>query len=188
MDTKKELRSIFSKVRASAKNELKDQLICARLLSYPKIISADTVLMYASFGSEVNTWDMAEKLLQKGIVLAYPKCGDNGKMDFHCISSLSDLCDGSEGKFGICEPCGDLPIPEITDRTVCIVPALALTEKGVRLGYGGGFYDRFLSAHPGICTVAPAYEAVLTDKLPQAEHDIKINAIVTEERLVLCNE
>ena len=73
-------------------------------------------------------------------------------------------------------------------RTVCIVPGLAFTEKGARLGYGGGFYDRFIAAYPEITTIALAYEAMITDSLPVQEHDMTVELIVTEERTVLCNE
>lgn len=188
MDAKKELRRRFSAIRKAAKSHMKDELITARMMSVDKLLAADTVLLYASFGSEVDTWNLAEMLIKKGISVAFPRCGEGNSMTFHIVGSLRDLRNSSGGKYGICEPDTDLLQPEITCRTVCVVPGLAFTEKGGRLGYGGGYYDRFLAENSGIFTIAPAYEAVLADELPTEEHDIQINTIVTEERLVLCNE
>ncbi len=67
------------------------------------------------------------------------------------------------------------------------MPGTVFDKEGNRIGYGGGFYDRFLASHPYIIKTALAYEAVITDKLPIGEHDIAVNYIVTEERTVLCN-
>ena len=168
MYDKKELRKYFSSVRKSAKSQEKDTLIAARLLSERKITEADTVLLFASFGSEPDTGKISEVLLSQGKTVAFPKCQSEGNMTFHCINT-------------------SLSQPTVTDKTVCIVPGLAFTESGARLGYGGGFYDRFLASHPYIIKTALAYEAVITDKLPIGEHDIAVNYIVTEERTVLCN-
>ena len=184
MEDKKALRKEFSALRKSLKNEARDAGISARLLSLSKIKAADTVLLYASFGSETDTWGPAEKLLASGKVTAFPKSGENGIMTFHKVTDLSQL---SDGKYGIKEPDTSLPFPEITADTVCIVPGLAFTEKGGRLGYGGGFYDRFLAAHPGVCRIALAYEGMLTAELPLMPHDLRVDIIVTEERTVLCN-
>ena len=188
MQDKKELRKHFSAVRAEAKSPEKDRLITERVLSHDRIAAADTVLLYASFGSEVDTWELAERLIGAGKTIAYPKCGSSGAMTFHIVSDIAALRADTSGKYGICEPSGELPCPELSGDTVCILPGLAFTENGGRLGYGGGFYDRFLAAYPHIFRIAAAYEALLTDSLPVMEHDITINHIVTEERTVLCNE
>lgn len=188
MQDKKELRRYFSELRKAAKSPDKDRLICERVLSRDEVVSTDTVLLFASFGSEPDTWELAEKLIATGKTVAFPKCGKLGVMTFHCVNDISALRADTSGKYGICEPDSALPCPYITDRTVCIVPGLAFTEKGGRLGYGGGFYDRFLTKYPNICTIAIAYEAAITDSLPLSETDVMINQIVTEERTVLCNE
>ncbi len=183
MRDKKEVRSHFTKVRKAARSDEKDRLIAARLISLEEIGNADTVLMFASFGSEINTWEIAGKLLTAGKKLAYPKCGRGGVMTFHLISGTSDL---KAGAYGISEPESSLPCPDVTSRTVCIVPGLAFTEAGARLGYGGGFYDRFLEKYPEMPTIALAYEAMITKALPTERHDAAVKYIVTEERTVLC--
>lgn len=187
MQDKKELREHFSALRKAASNDVRDLDIRSGILSLDRVSAADTVLLYASFGSEVDMWGVAEKLLADGRSIAFPRCGRYGEMIFHTVCDLGALRE-STGKYGICEPDVKLPCPVMTERTVCIVPGLAFTESGGRLGYGGGYYDRFLSANPQVYTVGAAYEAVITDSLPMFEHDIRINLIVTEERTVLCNE
>jgi len=185
MEDKKNLRKRFSRIRKASHSEKAEETIAERLLSLEKVKSAGTILLYASFGSEINTWGIAEKLLSDGKTVAFPLCGKEGRMTFHTVTSLSQL---SPGSYGIPEPDSSIPQPDITNDTICIVPGLAFTGDGGRLGYGGGFYDRFLAAHPEVFTIAPAYEAMITDSLPMLEHDLKINMIVTEERTVLCLE
>lgn len=181
---KKQLRRYFSDIRKSEKSKEKDSRIAERLLSENAVKNADIVLMYASFGTEPDTWELAEKLLERRITLAYPLCGENSEMTFHIISSVKQL---SAGKYGICEPDVSLPKPSLTERSICIVPGLAFTEKGDRLGYGGGYYDRFFAAHRAPCRIALSYESLIVTELPLMSHDIRTDIIVTEERTVLCN-
>ena len=101
MYDKKELRKYFSSVRKSAKSQEKDTLIAARLLSERKITESDTVLLFASFGSEPDTWKISEVLLSQGKTVAFPKCQSEGNMTFHCIKSLDEL---KSGAYRICEP------------------------------------------------------------------------------------
>lgn len=181
---KKQLRRYFAKIRKKAKSKENDRRIAERLLSENAVKNADIILMYASFGTETDTWELAEQLLKKHIALAYPLCGDNSKMTFHIVSSVKQL---SAGKYGICEPDASLPQPSLTEKSICIVPGLAFTEKGGRLGYGGGYYDRFLAAHKAPCRIALSYESLIVTELPLMPYDIRTDIIVTEERTVLCN-
>lgn len=185
MKDKKALRAVFRKIRSQIQHrEVKDHAIEARILELQKIYEADVVLVYASYNSEVSTYGIISKLLNMGKILALPRCEKNGIMNFHTINSLDELTTGS---YNIPEPSGITPITCFTDKTVCIVPGLAFTEKGERLGYGGGFYDRFLALFPEIYTIALAYEEVITDELPVMPYDFKVNTIATEERLVYCS-
>lgn len=182
---KKQLRRYFSDIRKAAKSEEKDSRIAERLLSAESVRNADVVLMYASFGSEIDTWYLAEKLMEKRIPLAYPLCGENSGMTFHIVSSADQL---SAGKYGIFEPDASLPQPSLTERSICLLPGLAFTEQGGRLGYGGGYYDRFLAANETPERIALSYEDLVVPGLPLMPHDIRTDIIVTEERTVLCNE
>ncbi len=182
---KKEYRKKFTQIRKASKSEEKDKCISERFLSDEQVVSADTVLLFASFGSETDTYSTAEKLIKSGIPVAFPRCGKNRNMTFHVVSSLLQL---KEGMYGIPEPEESLPRPVITEKTVCMVPGLAFTEGGTRLGYGGGYYDVFISANPFIHTIAVSYESMITDFIPVSELDMKIKKIITEERTIICNE
>ena len=181
---KKELRRQFSALRERLASPVSDRLICERLLESELIRNADTVLLYASFRSEVSTDLLSEELRRLGIGMAYPLCHKGGIMTFHLVKDLKDL---KEGAYGIQEPDTAFPQPELTGRTVCIVPGLAFTENGGRLGYGGGFYDRFLRDNPQVYTAAAAYEGQITPELPLEDHDIRLRSIYTDERKIICN-
>lgn len=172
-------------MRSQAKTPEKDNAIAERLLSVEELLNAEIVLLYASFRSEVDTRNIAEDLIHRDKKIAFPVCGEDGFMTFHIISNLSQL---KKSEMGIPEPDISLPQPKITENTVCVVPALALTVSGFRLGYGGGYYDRFLAKNPCVFTVALAYEESVTDSLPVSDFDVKINMIITNERKIYCNE
>ena len=180
--TKKELRKYFMEIRKAASCRESDALISGRLKELDIFDNADTVLIFASHRSEPSTWEIAEYLLDKGISLAYPKCGDDGEMTFFRVKSLDKL---HIGKYGIPEPDGTImDIPQITDKTVCIVPGLAFTVDGRRIGYGGGYYDRLLA---GVKTppVGVIYSCQLSETaLPGTEHDARMGWIVTEREVI----
>lgn len=183
---KKEIRKHFSAIRKSVHGVERDEEILKRLFLFDKFINADIVLMYASYKSEPDTWLLLSQCNVRHIKTAFPKCNDNGTMNFYIVNGSAEL---SKGKYGISEPLENPDnMPEITEKTVCIVPGLAFTEHGERLGYGGGFYDRFLSENPHIYTIALAYEKCIAESLPTEKHDIKVKSIITEERTIICNE
>lgn len=185
MEDKKELRKEYSHLRADIRDKVsKDMDITERLLEDETVLEADYVLLYASFGSEIDTYLLIDKLIEMGKNVALPRCSSERSMTFHIIGSVADL---HEGMYRIPEPDSALPQPVISDKTVCIIPGLAFTEDGGRLGYGGGYYDKFIIENPGIITIALAYEQLIVDQLPIMQHDLRVDKIVTEERTVLCN-
>jgi 5-formyltetrahydrofolate cyclo-ligase len=102
-------------------------------------------------------------------------------MDFFIINSLDDL---EDGYFGVREPNpGTATKVTTTEKTVCIVPAFLFDEKGYRLGYGKGYYDRFLSKFGGK-TVGICYEENIRDSLMHGKYDRPVTLIVTEKRIV----
>lgn len=183
---KKALRKYFSAIRKSAHSIEKDAQILKRLFLSDRFVNADIVLMYASYKSEPDTWLLLSQCNAQHIKTAFPKCNDDGTMTFYVVNGSAGL---SKGKYDIFEPAENADaVPEITEKTVCIVPGLAFTEHGERLGYGGGFYDRFLAEYPHIYTTALAYEKCIAENLPAEKHDIKVKSIITEERTIICNE
>lgn len=78
-------------------------------------------------------------------------------------------------------------MPVLTSRTFCLVPGVAFTSDGHRLGQGGGYYDRFLAQNPFIRTAGVCYALQLTDSLPHAPHDRVMEAIITEQTVEVCH-
>ncbi len=184
MCDKKSLRSLCRKRRESVTDKLKKAADAADiLLECREIKNAENILLYAAVGSETDTFELMERLLNLQKKIALPKCHENGIMTFHYINSADELI---TGKYNIPEPPESAPSLIMTDKAVCIVPGLAFTESGARLGYGGGYYDRFIALYPQLYKIGLTYEAMIFPELPTLPHDLKMDAIVTEERMVLC--
>ena len=179
MEDKKSLRKHFNAIRAAITDKsAKDADITERLLAMERIEEADTVLAYAAFGSEIDTYAIVDSLLSMHKTVALPRSEPGGSMTFHIIESAADLHDGL---YGISEPDITLPVPELSDKTVCIVPGLAFTEKGGRLGYGGGYYDRVLSEYP-VRSVGVVYPELLSvSSLHILESDVPVQLLLTAE-------
>ena len=141
------------------------------------------IFIYYSVGSEADTLRIIRHALESGKRVALPKCTDrNGTMDFYFIDDIESSL--TEGMFSLKEP--DTLRCEKADSTVsslCIVPALAADKSGYRLGYGGGYYDRYLSNFKGVTAVL-CYEECLCDELPRDKYDISLNMIITESKII----
>lgn len=187
MYVKSELRKRFRQLRKtiSDKNK-KDFSICKIVLESNFFKNADQILCYYPLDNEINTIPIIEASLKCGKKTALPYCTDeNGNMEFYYIHSLDDLKTGS---YDIMEPDADM-CEKVTDfnHSLCIVPAFSFDKKGFRLGYGKGYYDRFLKKFTfnsiGLC-----YNSFLSDSLPADEHDIAVEYIATEDKITLCKE
>ncbi len=181
--SKKELRKQLLTERRGLDADYRlqrDILIYNKLMELPLIAEADTVFTYVSTETEVDTILFIEAMLSFGKTVAVPKC-EGKKMRFIAIDSLADL---ETGAFGILEPKGD---EEITDfrRSICITPALSFDEKGFRMGYGGGYYDRFLSEYTGT-SIGICYEDFIGDIVTE-EYDLPVKIVVTEEKIRYIN-
>ena len=177
---KNALRSEYRKKRAELDAENKKQLdatICRRIVSLSCFRYADTVLLYYPIKGEIDITPVALEALRLGKIVAYPVCGDGGEMVFRRVGDLSELtCDT---KYSIPEPDERSPVVEGGSGAVCIVPAFAFDKEGFRLGYGGGYYDRFLKRFDGV-SIGAVYEDFLVDALPRGYYDISVDVIITE--------
>ena len=180
---KKELRKVFrSKRRAISDKKQKDFEISKRLICSDIYLNASTILFYAALEDEINIDDCISKALACGKRVALPRCiNDSGDMEFYFINSLDDL---ESGYFGVREPdtkkCSI--VTDFTD-TLCIVPALAYDKNGYRLGYGKGFYDKFLQKINCI-SIGLCYNELIVDELPINQFDIPVNYIITEDSFI----
>ena len=164
--------------------EAKDRAILATVLSYPPFSDSDTVMLYASFSSEVNTFPIIEYVLKEGKQVVLPRVNREAKrLDLFIIDSLDTL---TRGYMGIMEPD---PVSSTRADSVnidlIVLPGAAFDEKGGRIGYGGGYYDRLLgSIQCSPHLLALAYEEQIVDQVPVEEHDIKVHAIITDRRII----
>ena len=162
-----------------------DNCITQKLLATPEYAEAATVLTYVSVLSEVSTRMFIECALRDGKTVAVPRCLPGHCLEFVVITSLDQLVAAS---FNLLEPSKDLSAltEDQMNDSICIVPALLVDTKGYRLGYGAGFYDRFLSTYPGkkICL---AYQQSLSrTTLPHTAFDVAVDVVITESEVLTC--
>lgn len=137
----------------------------------PLLDKAGAVFTYASTEIEVDTRRIISYCLEREIPVALPVSGDL-ELSFYYINDISQL---KKGRFGIDEPLRDKPA-FADENTLCIVPALCADGEGLRLGYGRGYYDRFLSGFSGIGVIL-CYKA-FKQTVPAEPHDIKASLTV----------
>ena len=162
-----------------------DDRITQKLLATSEYVEATTVLTYVSVSSEVSTRMFIECALRDEKTVAVPRCLPGHCLEFVAITSLDQLI---AAPFGLLEPPKELPAltEEQMNASICIVPALLVDIKGYRLGYGAGFYDRFLSTYPGkkICL---AYQQNLSrTMLPHTTFDVAVDEVITESDVLTC--
>jgi len=163
---------------------VKNLLIKERMISLPEFVSSHTILFYASFRSEAETSGMIKESIGAGKRVLLPKVDrENKKLWLYEIKDISEL---SPGYMGIPEPSlddGRIVSPENIDLVV--IPGAGFDYSGNRLGYGAGYYDRLLSETGGkLVIVAPAFEEQIVDMIPAEGHDVKVNIIVTDKRIL----
>ena len=135
--------------------------------------NAKTIYGYLPYNQEVRTVPMLEQALRDGKRVAVPKCyGDEMRFIY-----LDDLSAVEKGYAGIPEPIADEPVAH--DKTALVLmPGLAFTTTGQRIGYGGGFYDRFLSAEPDHPTLALCFDFQIQEEIPTEEFDIPVDLVL----------
>lgn len=175
MVSKIELRKICKAKRIKIKNKKeKEKIITEKILNHEKVINSKNILIYISLDLEVSTMDIINNLLKINKNIFVPKVfGENIK--FYQINSLTDL---QLSNLNIFEPITNKEY--INDGvSVCIVPGLLFDKNNNRLGYGGGYYDRFLNQNK-IYKIGICFNEFLVDKIDVQEHDIKMDEVITE--------
>ncbi|MHC1683651.1 MAG: 5-formyltetrahydrofolate cyclo-ligase [Clostridiaceae bacterium] len=177
---KSKLREKIGNLRELLSEEEKvkqDEIIYKKLIESDFYMNSKVVFIYVSFGKEVDTLRIINKLLEDGKVVCVPKVINKKEgMRAIRINSLNQLI---VGYFGVLEPTvEDEMIPENID--LCVLPGLAFDNQGGRLGYGGGFYDRFLcKVSEDTKLIAVAYTFQILDNVPMESYDFRIQGIIT---------
>ena len=138
--------------------------------------NAKKIGVYYPIGSEIFTQDIIQELLSKGKEVFLPKVMGES-MEFRKIIDFSSL---EPGNFDIMEPKEECPVDN--DLDVILVPTVGISQTGVRLGYGYGFYDRFLAKNKTVA-ISLTLEKQIIKNIPKSEHDIIMDWIVTEDKM-----
>lgn len=183
MQVKNDLRKRFKELRRNVTDkEQKDFKICNNFLNSMLYNNSNQILCYSSVNGEISTGIIIEKSLEDRKKVALPVCEDlNGNMSFYYIESLDDI---KTGAFGIKEP-NISKCTKVTNfnKAICIVPAFTFDNEGYRLGYGKGYYDRFLEKIT-LNSVGLCYNDFLSSTLPIDKYDQKVDYIFTEDRII----
>ena len=185
---KKEFRKkVISLRKEKDKDFIKhnSDIITEKLLQLDCIKNAQTIMLYLDFNNEVATDNLVNKLIKLGKTVASPI---TLKEERRLIpSQITDLENGIQyGAYNIREPKPEYsPAIDIKDLDVVIVPAVAYDKNCYRLGYGGGFYDRFLeNLREDAVTVGIAFDLQIFDEIPKESHDAQLDYIVTESTIL----
>ncbi|MBQ2614047.1 MAG: 5-formyltetrahydrofolate cyclo-ligase [Clostridia bacterium] len=177
---KAEKRKHFRTVRDGippAQREIDSEIIAEKVLALIQEKQIKRVFVYLSIGSEVHTHSLIAKLLSLGVTVGVPRCDKvTHKMDAIVIQDLEQL---QTGAYGILEP-KDGPILPPEQVELILLPALAFAKDGTRLGYGGGYYDRYTQDFHGLM-VGLAFSACLTENLPKDAFDKPVDLVITEK-------
>lgn len=183
MESKQELRKHMKAVRNGISVEDRSRFnsrIAANLLRETWYPAVKHILVYSAIQSEVDLEEFCEMAANDGKILYYPKVFGQ-EMEFFRVYDRRVL---KPGAFGVMEPDTDAFSLEVFNdepESVMLVPGVAFSPNGYRLGYGGGFYDRYLAKHPLIYTVGVAFGVQLQAEWEPEEYDISMKEIVTEQ-------
>ena len=153
-----------------------DQALTDQFLKHPFYQEAKVIATYLSFPHEFQTQELIEQALKDGKKVLIPKTYPKGRMDF-VVYDPQQLVKTS---FGLLEPQGDLEVVDASQIDLIHVPGLAFTTEGYRIGYGGGYYDRYLEHFTGH-TLSTVYPCQIRDFIPE-DHDIPVQEVLIDER------
>ena len=176
---KSELRKqVLHEMRALSQEQKQfiDQTLTERLLQHPFYQEAKVIATYLSFPHEFQTQELIEQALKDGKKVLIPKTYPKGRMDF-VVYDPQQLVKTS---FGLLEPQGNLEVVDASQIDLIHVPGLAFTTDGYRIGYGGGYYDRYLKYFPGH-TLSTVYPCQIQDFSPE-NYDIPVQEVLIDER------
>lgn len=181
---KTELRTQYmDKRRMMPENERaeKNAAICRTVLAGATYRFADVLLLYYPRPDEIDLLPIAEAAMEAGKKVAFPRCRpEDRSMDFYLVDSLDGF---QAGPYDIMEPTKTLGIysfsREKRENCVCFVPAVVYDKKGYRIGYGGGYYDRYLSSFGGT-VVGVAYRDFIIGSVPHGRFDLAVDVLFSE--------
>ncbi len=184
----KNLKSNIRKDYLEKRNKLKEDeilnlsnIICEKILNTNSYEQADSIFTYINMGSEVQTINIINKSINDKKIIAVPLIIGKHNMVFIKINSFDGLV---KNKLGIYEPVFDKnKIVDSNDKSLIIVPGVVFAENGYRIGYGGGYYDKYLSENVYMKAIGAAYNIQIAKSVPIDDYDIRLDCIVTEKEI-----
>lgn len=186
---RRQLRKRMLALRAAipaAARARRDAAVVERLLALPEVARARSISLFSAMPekAELDVRELDAYERARGHAVAYPRLASAGEAgvigDFASTQSLADL---APSRLGFLEPAAEAPALAAGDIDVIVVPALAASATGHRLGYGGGFYDRLLPAYrPPAIAIVVVYDFQLLAELPTLDHDVACDIVVTDVR------
>ena len=181
-------KDILKKRKSLSKSEVieKSAKIKKRIFEMDKFRDSQTVLFYVSYDNEVYTHDMIKESLLIGKKVVVPK--SDIKNNTLLLSELTGWDDLECGAYNILEPKQDC-IKEVSVKSIdlIIVPGVVFDAPGNRIGHGKGYYDRLLKTSCNIPSIGLAFEFQIIENIEAEEHDEKIDVVITENRIIICN-
>lgn len=172
-------RTIHQYIKQMSERHHADEAIHQTLFASDLWVESQTIALTLSLPLEINTSPIIHKAFKEGKTVCVPKVTEQG-LTFHIIHSFDDL---ETGVMNILEP----TTPSTTQVIdLCLVPGRVFDRTGYRIGWGGGYYDRFLETYNGT-TLALAYTVQLVDHVPTEPHDLPVQWIVTEKEMIQCS-
>ncbi len=177
------LRNHYKDMRKKMTREYKRNLdleIALKVIMSDLFIKAEHILFYMATKYEVETRNMIKAALICGKKVSLPRCKPDGTMEFYRINSLLDV---KEGSFGILEPERNPENLSLDfENSLCIVPGLSFDPEGNRLGYGKGFYDKFLRTYKGT-SMGLCYASFVKWSIPTGKYDVPVDYLVTDSNI-----
>ena len=152
------------------------------LLELPELAGARVILGYAALPNELDPAPAIWRLRKRGVRIAYPRIEAPGVLDIHFVDHELELI---PGPFGLAQPSAHAArVPHALVDAV-ILPAVAFDEQGMRLGYGGGYYDRLLPLLRDDCArIGVVFDEQILSEIPAEEHDARVDVVITPARLI----
>ena len=182
-EEKKKLREELLQLRINIPDDERktaESAIISKVLSLASFRFAETVLLYSPIKGEIDVMPIANAAFKAKKKVAFPLCNtENSTTTYHIVSSVDQL---SPGSYGIPEPSSDLPVyvPSKDKNDLIIIPAVCFDRSGYRIGYGKGYYDRYLNNFGGTA-VGVTFERLVRPSVPRGHFDKHVDLLITEK-------
>lgn len=182
MTIEEQKKKMRNEIKARAEGLTDNYCIQSDAMIYKSLISLDeykkawTIFCFVGTKDEIDTIPIIKDALKKGKRVGIPRCIEKGVMEVFCLDSLEHLV---TGRYGILEPFEDALLIPPEDIELAIVPCLSCSRDGKRLGYGGGYYDRYLTK-TGAYRVILCREEVMREDIPMDTHDQIMDCVISE--------